>query len=173
MTTTKTKTQQDANEATIEAVASTSGLWAWFPIETAPTDGTWVLAVNAKTNRSRLHVVRYSERNGAKFPWVRGSAHMEFVAGLTHWMPLPEAPNANATGLAPAQKGNEMGGTMKDKNGTEIKAGDTLFNSHDRDQYHTVLQGNDGKLYLGDLDSPLERYAPQTWWEVVPKFVDN
>ena len=56
---------------------------------------------------------------------------------------------------------------MHDKNGTEIKAGDTLFNQYDRDQYHTVLQGEDGKLYLGDLDSPLERYAPQTWWEVV------
>lgn len=56
---------------------------------------------------------------------------------------------------------------MQDKHGTEIKAGDMLFNPHDRDQYHTVLQGDDGRLYLGDLDSPLERYAPQTWWEVV------
>lgn len=56
---------------------------------------------------------------------------------------------------------------MKDKNGTEIKAGDTLFNQHDRDQYHTVLQDAEGKLFLGDYDSPLERYAPQTWWEVV------
>jgi hypothetical protein len=25
---------------------------------------------------------------------------------------------------------------MQDKNGTEIRAGDTLFNPHDRDQYH-------------------------------------
>ena len=54
---------------------------------------------------------------------------------------------------------------LVDKNGSEIKAGDTLFNPHDREQYHTVLQGADGKLYLGDFDSPLERYAPQTWWE--------
>ena len=57
---------------------------------------------------------------------------------------------------------------MQDKNGTEIKAGDTLFNPHDRDQYHAVLMGDDRKLYLGDFDSPLERYAPQLWWEVVP-----
>jgi hypothetical protein len=56
---------------------------------------------------------------------------------------------------------------MQDKHGNDIKAGDTLFNPHDRDQYHTVLQGEDGKFYLGDFDSPLERYAPQTWWEVV------
>ena len=56
---------------------------------------------------------------------------------------------------------------MQDKNGTEIKAGDTLFNPHDRDQYHTVLQDGEGRLFLGDFDSPLERYAPQTWWEVM------
>ncbi len=56
---------------------------------------------------------------------------------------------------------------MQDKNGAEIKAGDTLFNPHDRDQYHPVLQDGEGNLFLGDLDSPLERYAPQTWWEVV------
>ena len=56
---------------------------------------------------------------------------------------------------------------MQDKNGTEIRAGDTLFNPRDRDQYHTVLQDDDGNLYLDDFDSPLERYAPQTWWEVV------
>lgn len=56
---------------------------------------------------------------------------------------------------------------MHDKNGTEIKAGDTLFNPHDRDQYHTVLQDGEGQLFLGDLDSPLERYAPHIWWEVV------
>lgn len=56
---------------------------------------------------------------------------------------------------------------MQDKNGTEIKAGDTLFNPHDRDQYHTIIQDGEGRLFLGDLYSPLERYAPQTWWEVV------
>ncbi len=56
---------------------------------------------------------------------------------------------------------------MKDKNGIEIMAGDTLFNPYDRDKYHVVLQGEDGRLYLGDFDSPLERYAPETWWEVV------
>ena len=56
---------------------------------------------------------------------------------------------------------------MQDKHGNDIKAGDTLFNPHDRDQYHTVIQDGEGRLFLGDLDSPLERYAPQTWWEVV------
>ncbi len=55
-----------------------------------------------------------------------------------------------------------------DKHGHEIKAGDTLFNQHDRDEYHTVIQDADGNLFLGDYDSPLERYAPHKWWEIVP-----
>lgn len=57
---------------------------------------------------------------------------------------------------------------MQDKNGVEIKAGDVLFNPYDRDKYYTVLQDEDGRLFLGDFASPLERYTPQTWWEVVP-----
>lgn len=71
--------------------------------------------------------------------------------------------------MAVAVEGTVMqqGDKMHDKNGTEIKAGDTLFNPHDRDQYHTVLQDGEGQLFLGDLDSPLERYAPHIWWEVV------
>ena len=60
---------------------------------------------------------------------------------------------------------------MHDKNGIEIKAGDTLFNPHDRDMYHTVLQDGDGVLYLGDFDSPLKRYGPETWWEIVEQEV--
>ena len=56
---------------------------------------------------------------------------------------------------------------MKDKNGTEIMAGDTLFNPYDRDMYYVVLQGENGKLYLGDFDSPLEKYNPHIWWEIV------
>ena len=56
---------------------------------------------------------------------------------------------------------------MYDKNGLKIKAGDVLFNPNDRDQYHKILEGADGKLYLGDFDSPLGTYAPHKWWEVV------
>jgi hypothetical protein len=35
----------------------------------------------------------------------------------------------------------QQGDKMHDKNGTEIKAGDTLFNPHDRDQYHIAWHG--------------------------------
>jgi len=56
---------------------------------------------------------------------------------------------------------------MFDKNGVKIMAGNILFNPHDRDRYHTVLGGPDGKLFLGDLFSPLERYSPEKFWVVV------
>lgn len=64
----------------------------WNPIETAPKDGTWILAINAAKNPGRQHVVHYSERWGNHYPWVTGSAPMDFVAGVTHWMPLPAPP---------------------------------------------------------------------------------
>jgi hypothetical protein len=55
----------------------------------------------------------------------------------------------------------------RDKNGTPIKAGNILFNSHDEDRYHHVIQDMTGKLYLGDYDSPLERYGTEKFWEIV------
>jgi hypothetical protein len=63
----------------------------WLPISSAPKDGTWVLAINAKTNPSRQHVVRYFENTGI-YPWKTDTGHMDWVAGITHWLPLPSAP---------------------------------------------------------------------------------
>lgn len=79
-------------------VSDAADLWntrtsGWQPIEAAPKDGTWILAINATTNKGRQHVVHYSERHSPKFAWVTGSAPMDFVAGITHWQPLPEPPN--------------------------------------------------------------------------------
>ncbi len=56
---------------------------------------------------------------------------------------------------------------MRDRNGVEIKEGDRLHHPMDRAPYYIVLKGDDGKLYLGDFASPLERYAPERWWEVL------
>ena len=54
----------------------------------------------------------------------------------------------------------------KDKHGVEIKAGDTLYNAFDEIETYKVL--TDGKmLFLGDFDSPLARYSPEKWWEIV------
>lgn len=67
----------------------------WQPIETAPKDGAWILAINAKNNRYRQHVVHYSERHSKNtdYVWVTDSAPMSWVAGLTHWQPLPQPPS--------------------------------------------------------------------------------
>ena len=65
----------------------------WADIKTAPKDGTWVLAINAETNPGRQHVVHYSTRHSEQFPWVTDAAPMSWVAGLTHWLSLPAAPN--------------------------------------------------------------------------------
>lgn len=53
-----------------------------------------------------------------------------------------------------------------DKHGNEIKAGDTIFNPHDRDGNHLVIE-KEGKLFIGDYDSPIERYRPEWFWEIV------
>lgn len=75
--------------ARIDAHLASGG---WMPIESAPKDGAWILAINAETNPNRQHVVHYSERNGTLYPWVTDSAPMSFVAGITHWMLLPLPP---------------------------------------------------------------------------------
>ena len=82
---TKEQTPQDANEATIGAVASTAGLGAWMPIATAPKDGSDILAYNPAT---RKHVVVFWKRDAWIFP------ELVFSSSITHWMPLPDAPNA-------------------------------------------------------------------------------
>ena len=55
----------------------------------------------------------------------------------------------------------------EDKRGIIICAGDVLYNPMDADKYHTVIADADGALYLGDYDSPLERYCPHEFWERV------
>lgn len=54
---------------------------------------------------------------------------------------------------------------MKDKNGVEIKAGDYIYNEHDKYEYYQVVNIN-GKLCIEDEGSPLERFSPADFWEV-------
>ena len=56
---------------------------------------------------------------------------------------------------------------MKDKNGVDIVAGHTLYNTHDKNERYLVLTDDEGRLFLGDFDSPLFRYSPSEFWEVV------
>ena len=55
-----------------------------------------------------------------------------------------------------------------DKTGRHIEAGDILFNPADRDGEHEVLTDGE-ELYLGDFDSPLERYIPHKFWEIISR----
>jgi hypothetical protein len=67
----------------------------WRPMADAPRDGTSVIAVNAATNPGRQHIVRFEDRRPHQ-PWRTGAGPMDWVAGLTHWMPLPLPPTTSA-----------------------------------------------------------------------------
>lgn len=55
----------------------------------------------------------------------------------------------------------------KDKYGIVIKEGNILFNEFNSPEYVAVLADEDGKLYLGDMDTPFhQRYQFHEFWEV-------
>lgn len=100
------QTPQDANEATIGAVASTAGLGAWLPIETAP-DGALVVVGwldDEDTENPERHDFDWKEDGY----WTRHEEHVEYAgmvappgsrmpparAPYTHWMPVPPIPKA-------------------------------------------------------------------------------
>ena len=101
---TTTQEPQDANEATIGAVASTAGLGAWLPIDTAPKDGTEILMAcpglgvcgpgkwnkNKYSKKPRPYWTHWGERIWGSLR-IRGDQP-------THWQPMPEAPNVEVTG---------------------------------------------------------------------------
>ena len=57
--------------------------------------------------------------------------------------------------------------TLTDKHGVEIHAGDVLFNPYDAKGHYTVIENNEGKLFLGDYESPLSDYYPNEFWEII------
>ena len=76
----------------------------WLPIETAPQNGTYVLV----SNGSGVWVAKYKAvyQSGWKpdCPWQSMMLNHDHIPRAkqrgrpTHWMPLPEAPNAGVTG---------------------------------------------------------------------------
>ena len=81
----------------------------WQPIETAPKDGTHILAYDPEGIHGPVYAVvhwyvhkgeKYTEseteglyrREQYEVPWWDGAAYTPFRA--THWMPLPPAPGA-------------------------------------------------------------------------------
>jgi hypothetical protein len=75
----------------------------WQPIETAPTDGTWVLlyAPPEKWERrtGQMYVATWEATGYNSEPqWAYGANGYEHsfrhgVYGATHWMPLPAPPS--------------------------------------------------------------------------------
>lgn len=61
----------------------------WQPIDTAPKDGTWVLLFG--TPGVIPHVGRWLDEGWRNSHYGEREPYWRF-SGLTHWMPLPEAP---------------------------------------------------------------------------------
>lgn len=77
----------------------------WQPIETAPKDGSWILAINNRGNQAVIiwshsapHWTERSDapRGGWIHPFSDGIQSTFWNGGCgsvpTHWMPLPEPP---------------------------------------------------------------------------------
>lgn len=70
---------------------------AWQPIETAPKDGTWVLAYRPGiVEHARCQVLKWDdyEENWA----IPGMAAVSRETPPTHWQPLPSAPRSLGEG---------------------------------------------------------------------------
>lgn len=64
----------------------------WCPIDTAPKDGT--LIIGALIRDGKVWRVHEMKHNGLAFYTVAGGS----LPQMTHWMPLPEPPAADAWG---------------------------------------------------------------------------
>lgn len=70
----------------------------WLPIETAPKDGTRILATCADAQAPRASVTWWDDK------WMIQMVPDKFVSGdprqwfPTHWMPLPAAPKISSRG---------------------------------------------------------------------------
>ncbi len=72
----------------------------WQPIETAPRDGRWVLGGNTQGLQFTMAFRPLLGETPMRYDWIIA----QFASGgactnvcfnpVTHWMPLPEPPNA-------------------------------------------------------------------------------
>ncbi len=67
----------------------------WQPIETAPKDGTQIIAWGENIG----HIVtEYAPFNGTDWVWVTLDGPDYHVSAFTHWMPLPAPPKGGSDG---------------------------------------------------------------------------
>lgn len=94
------------NETMPAAVRSNGGLGGWRPIETAPKDGSTVLVWFSDLYNGTADLARWDNDQYARKPRPYWTGNRERILGTvayrqgkpTHWMPLPEPPNAEVTG---------------------------------------------------------------------------
>ena len=102
------KQQTKENTPSCAASELNDGLGAWLPIETAPKGypsleepSEWFLAYGSKYTGPKggeIAVIRRVFGHGFG-PWeCTGDAYYR-ADFFSHWMPLPEAPNAKVTGV--------------------------------------------------------------------------
>jgi len=63
----------------------------WKPIDTAPTDGTYILVCDSAVGGGHMTVVSYTEED---YPdvWETAEFCVYHETAFTHWMPLPTPP---------------------------------------------------------------------------------
>lgn len=85
----------DASERPLDLIVR-----GWHPIETAPKDETSILIVRSMAGEEPAYRVAFWSDQSPDFPWKVEDACGAFAHYKnfpTHWMPLPEAPNAEVS----------------------------------------------------------------------------
>lgn len=65
----------------------------WFPIETAPTDGTEILVADDRVSGGSMAVVFFDARACNSFVWNTMDGCSYHAEAFTHFMPLPNPPS--------------------------------------------------------------------------------
>lgn len=64
----------------------------WKPIETAPTDDTWIIVIAVEPNIAAENIPAIARFSDGKWRTVDDPQGQYVSWPLTHWMPLPSSP---------------------------------------------------------------------------------
>lgn len=67
----------------------------WLPIESAPRDGTCILAYSPCASEPKIFIAGCVECDDGATDWIDPWTESVVDAEITHWMPLPTPPNFN------------------------------------------------------------------------------
>jgi hypothetical protein len=123
----------------------------WRSIEGAPRDGTQILA----TDGQGFWVCSYIRGKWDDGDWL------DNIEGLTHWMPIPAAPNTDAPPVATAQS------ALVDELRRELREARTTISLNRTDIMSEIRRGNDRwegvpeilKARLDSIDAILSKFG--------------